>query len=246
MSEYVSIVIPIYNGYEYFDECINSVIEQEYTSWELLLGINGHGDDNNPIYLMLKDKVKKLNDERIHIFNFRDIKGAPATINKLVSIAKYNWIAHLDIDDKWHPLKLQAQLTVVNNEGKGCSIIGTGCHYFGDINSTPVLIYGELTMLKFIKNGNMLIHSSVLIKKELANYTDEFVCYDLDCWLRSLILKQRIFNIPYALTFHRIHKQSFFNAGGKQNPDVIFEKYVGNTEQWKLKKFLNDIFRTGI
>ena len=244
MNIHISIVIPVYNGYEFFDECISSIINQTYTSWESIIGVNGHGDDSNPIFKMLQEKINKLEDKRIYIYNFSDIKGAPATINKLVSLAKYDWIAHLDIDDKWEPLKLEVQTEFINNECKGFSIIGTWCIYFGDLQSlSPVLEYGELDLKTFISKGNQLIHSSILIKKEFAHYTDEFVCYDLDCWLRCLIAGVRIFNLGYGLTYHRIHKQSFFNASNKQTPNKVFEKYVGNTPEWQHKLLLSTIYQ---
>ena len=38
----ILIIIPLYNGVEYLDECINSVKNQTLTNWEILIGINGH------------------------------------------------------------------------------------------------------------------------------------------------------------------------------------------------------------
>jgi glycosyltransferase involved in cell wall biosynthesis len=241
MDTFVSIVIPIYNGYEFFDDCINSILEQTYNNWELLLGINGHGDDKNPIYFFLKEKVQKINDPRIRIFNFEDLKGAPSTINKLVSLAKYDWIAHIDIDDKWHPLKLEIQVTLIENECKDYSILGTGAYYFGETDLVVPIQYNELDLKLFSFHGNNLIHSSVIIKKSIAHYTDEFLCYDLDCWMRCLIAGHRIFNIEHALTYHRIHNNSFFNASGKQNPDIVIEKYVGNTAEYKYKLLFSSL-----
>jgi glycosyltransferase involved in cell wall biosynthesis len=220
----ISIVIPIYNGYEFFDECINSIIKQTYTNWELLLGVNGHGDDDNLIYLLLKGKVRKIKDDRIKIFNFADVKGAPNTINKLISLSKYNWIAHLDIDDKWMEDKLAYQVQFLLNLDKTIDVIGTACKYFDEKIGTPGQPYEFITLNDFA-NANPIIHSSVLIKKELAHYTTEFICYDYDCWLRNAVNGKVFYNIQLPLVYHRIHKNSFFNARGSQEPSKVRLKY---------------------
>ena len=48
----ISILLPIYNGIEFIDESVQSVINQTYTEWELLIGINGHFK-NSELYLLL-------------------------------------------------------------------------------------------------------------------------------------------------------------------------------------------------
>ena len=53
-NKYISILIPLYNGLEYLEESTNSIINQTYKNWELLIGINGMYNDNNFI-----NKVKR-------------------------------------------------------------------------------------------------------------------------------------------------------------------------------------------
>jgi glycosyltransferase involved in cell wall biosynthesis len=49
--------------------------------------------------------VEALEDARFKLVNLPDVKGAPEAINALVAMATTPWIAHLDADDKWHPMK---------------------------------------------------------------------------------------------------------------------------------------------
>ena len=49
----ISILIPIYNGIEFIDESVNSVINQFFTDWELLIGINGY-PKNSEVYKIAK------------------------------------------------------------------------------------------------------------------------------------------------------------------------------------------------
>ena len=41
----ISILMPVYNGIEYIDESVKSVISQTFKDWELLIGVNGHSID---------------------------------------------------------------------------------------------------------------------------------------------------------------------------------------------------------
>ena len=50
----ISILIPIYNGVEFIEESVSSVLRQNYENWELLIGINGH-PPNSKTYLIAKE-----------------------------------------------------------------------------------------------------------------------------------------------------------------------------------------------
>jgi len=221
----ITILIPVYNGSDFFDECITSILEQTYTLWKVIIGVNGHGDDNNIVYKTLQDKIKLLNDSRISIINLPNVKGAAEAINTLVKISTTDWVAHLDIDDKWHPQKLELQVYVANYDASGCDVIGTLCQYFGEWNTYPRIENTNIINKEIFYTYNPMIHSSILIKKNLAYYTNEFVCYDYDCWARLVLNNVKFFNVPLRLTLHRVHKNSFYNASGNQDPDKVRAKY---------------------
>ncbi len=50
----ISILIPIYNGIEFIDDSVQSVLNQTYTNWELIIGINGH-PENSDVYKKAKN-----------------------------------------------------------------------------------------------------------------------------------------------------------------------------------------------
>ena len=45
----ISILMPIYNGIEFIEESVSSILQQTYANWELIIGINGH-PENSSIY----------------------------------------------------------------------------------------------------------------------------------------------------------------------------------------------------
>jgi glycosyltransferase involved in cell wall biosynthesis len=108
MFHTIGILIPLYNGIEFLEECLQSVSAQTYHEWEAWIGINGHGDDGGAI----AQKVKELAsyDSRIHvIIQDSSISGKVQSLNHLMTIVSpsIEWIAILDCDDKWTPIKLE-------------------------------------------------------------------------------------------------------------------------------------------
>jgi glycosyltransferase involved in cell wall biosynthesis len=222
----ITVVIPLYNGVEFLEECLISVRAQIFQDWTCIIGVNGHGPGGGPVMTQAISIAGELQDDRFKVVNLPNVRGAPAAINALVAMAKTEWIAHLDADDKWHPMKLHCQ--VKSLEGASADIVGTFCKYFGDWTGGPNIQPGYVLEDAFHRM-NPMIHSSILIRKELAHYTDEFVTYDYDCWVRNLLAKKVFFNVPLELTFHRVYSASYFNASGAQKPEQVRMKYFGHT-----------------
>src|ERR1700722_542171 len=122
----ISILVPLFNGIEFIDSCIQSVINQTYPDWELLIGINHHHEETAAY---IRSEIKKFNDPRIKVFEWYE-KGKSKTLNKLVQIAKSEWICLLDIDDLWMPTKLEKQISIACNSCNAYQIIGTDAEYF--------------------------------------------------------------------------------------------------------------------
>ncbi|MFW9879461.1 MAG: glycosyltransferase family 2 protein [Candidatus Thorarchaeota archaeon] len=207
----ISIILPIKNGVEYLDECIRSIKEQTFTMWELHIGINGIDDKEKE--LEIRQKV----NEQISVCKLNTI-GKPATLNQLLNYCNYDWIALIDVDDKWEKTKLEKQWEY----RKKYDVIGTGCKYFGDKNHHPDIPYDELDINQF--KVNPVINSSVLMKKKLAHWNEDFpILEDYELWLRLINQGYKFFNINETLIYHRIHKDSFFNTQ-KEKEKIYLEK----------------------
>lgn len=220
----ITIVIPLYNGIEFLEEALQSVKRQSYNEWTGIIGINGHGSLGEPVFTKASDIVYNLGlASRILVINLPDVKGAANAINHMVGMSTTPYIAHLDADDLWLSKKLEYQMSVYEQDAS-IGIVGSMCRYFGDSNDFKILPPGMLTIDDF-SSFNPLIHSSILIKREFAVYSDEFVAYDYDCWVRNIKNDTKIFNINNILVLHRIHSKSFYNTSGKQDPEAIKRKY---------------------
>jgi len=206
----ISILIPLYNGFEFLEESLNSVLKQSYTQWELLIGVNGF-QPNSEIYLKAKEYEKK--NDKIHVFDLHYIKGKSNTLNELVKNCKYNYIALLDVDDIWFPKKLEIQSKLFKFN---FDVIGSRCIWFGNTNGLiPKLPIGDISNYDFIR-GNPLINSSCIIRKELC-FWNENGLEDYDLWLRLRRDRKKFFNCRKILVKHRIHNASAFNSKGNNN-----------------------------
>lgn len=106
----VSIIMPSYNTANYIKETIQSVLNQTYTKWELII-IDDCSTDNTDEVLM------EIRDPRIiYLKNERNL-GAAISRNRALKLAKGQWIAYLDSDDIWLPKKLEKQISFMEKNG---------------------------------------------------------------------------------------------------------------------------------
>ena len=105
MSDLVSIITPSYNSEQFILQAINSVINQSYINWEMII-VDDSSEDNS------KDVISSVaeSESRIRTF-FLDSNVGPAEARNLaLRNAKGKYIAFLDSDDFWHPQKLYKQI----------------------------------------------------------------------------------------------------------------------------------------
>jgi len=103
MNELVSIIMPSYNTEKFIVDTINSVLNQTYKNWELII-VDDCSTDNT------MNVLKQFKDNRIIIYQNDNNSGAAISRNKALREAKGKWISFLDSDDLWCPEKLEKQI----------------------------------------------------------------------------------------------------------------------------------------
>jgi glycosyltransferase involved in cell wall biosynthesis len=206
----ISVLLPIYNGERFLRESIQSVLNQTFTEFELLIGFNGTVDGS-------KDVVNSFDDARIRVFDYGDDVGKAKTLNKLITESKYDWIALQDDDDIWVESKLETQLEYINHS----DVIGTFIKYIdedGDVIGGPNLSFSndDICRLSLLGN-NQIANSSSLFKKskviEIGGWREDIDgIEDFDFWLRLIRNGCKFSNIPQYFVKHRIHNSSNFNT----------------------------------
>ncbi len=227
--------MPIYNGIEFIDESVTSIINQTFKDWELLIGINGH-PANSEIYQTAKMYEGKSG--KIKVFDFYNIKGKSNTLNEMIKYCKYDYVALLDVDDIWHEAKLEIQHVFLNNY----DVIGGGCIYFGDIEGViPKIPIHDFSNFNFAE-VNPIINSSPIIKKELCHWNENWNgVEDYDMWLRIRKLGKKFYNCPEILVKHRIHNQSAFNSKGNNDKVTPLLKSHGFKKEENIGTFMKEV-----
>ncbi|MGL5591893.1 MAG: glycosyltransferase family 2 protein [Metamycoplasmataceae bacterium] len=165
----ISLVIPCYNGENFIDICLESVINQTYTNLEILIMNDGSQDNSLAI---LQEWSRK--DNRIKIFT-QENKGLANSRNALISKATGLYFTLLDIDDTL--LKNSIELLYENSlNGKVDIIVGrtNGVYYNGNLKLPYFPVWRRkkrMTNLQYVKS-NICTPWSSLIRKDFYDELD--------------------------------------------------------------------------
>jgi glycosyltransferase involved in cell wall biosynthesis len=201
-SPLISVVLPLYNGELYIEEAINSILNQTFKDFELLIINDGSKDRSAEI-------VKNMSDERIILISQKNT-GMAGALNHGLSIAKGQLIARQDADDISHPDRFQKQVDFLKNN-PDCALVGTWARIFSDKGSKSRFHQhptGNLTLKLLLLFNNPFVHSSLMIKKSALDevgYFDTFkdqLIQDYELWSR-IAAKFEIANIPEVLQDYR-------------------------------------------
>lgn len=219
----ISVVIPSYNHEKYISEAIQSVLDQTYQDFEIVITDDGSSD--NSVNL-----IKEFTDPRIKLFVFSENKGACLAVNNCIENSTGEFIALLNSDDVFLPNKLETQLNFLNSHPE----IGAVFSYAKIINDNSNDFEGEHPYKNifiqpnrnrfewlnyFFYNGNCLCHPTIFIRREcyknVGLYDPRFAQLpDFDFWVR-LCQKYEIHIIPEELICFRV-RDNEANASGNR------------------------------
>lgn len=205
-SALVSVITPVFNAEAFIAETIESVIQQTYSNWELLL-VNDNSTDAS--FSILKKYTAE--DSRIKIFSFSENKGAGHCRNKGIEEAKGEFIAFLDADDLWKPQKLQKQLDfMLKNDAEVCF---SSYQLMDEAGKKLPIIAEALSFLNFKKLeksnyvGNLTgIYHAEKLGKIYAPVVRKR--QDWALWLKAVQKAGMAYGIKESLAYYRVRKDS--------------------------------------
>ena len=110
-DDLVSVIIPFYNEKFYFDECIQSVLDQSYKNIEIII-IN---DGSKSEFLQILENVKNKNPDKIFLYH-KENGGVSSARNLGIQKAKGKYISFIDSDDIWLPNKIEYQIKILKEK----------------------------------------------------------------------------------------------------------------------------------
>ncbi|PKP49342.1 MAG: hypothetical protein CVT95_03475 [Bacteroidetes bacterium HGW-Bacteroidetes-12] len=224
MNPLVSIIIPCYNAEKYIAETIQSVINQTYSNWELIIVNDGSTDGSVTI---LKQFIEK--DNRIKLIN-KFNSGVSGTRNKGLEIAKGNFITFLDADDVWHTTNLEKKVNFLSSTDY--DVVYSYCQMI-DEQSKPIdkLLKGEndLKIEDFLnlKANYNTAPSGVVFKKEVLHKIGGFDVNlsnnaDQDILIQALANGFKIGIIHEVLWNYRVHAENMSKNVAVLEKDSIY------------------------
>jgi len=244
----ISIIVPIYNVEPYLRKCIESILKQTFTDFELIL-INDGSTDNSPIIC----NEYAATDNRVVVIHKKNA-GVSAARNAGLEIAKGEWVGFMDSDDWCDPEMYKFLFNNAIQHGVDISVCDYSRYYkdenilYSDKNEHPgETIESNDAILKIILKETTVGLPTILVKKELFSYNsgmfrfDEKISFSEDRLLYYCLLKKskKIYFSEKALYYYRCRTDSVTstrkNIGITPQFITLFDAYE------KMIKMENDI-----
>jgi teichuronic acid biosynthesis glycosyltransferase TuaG len=197
----VSIVMPCYNSEKFIGDSIESIINQTYSNWELLIT-----DDNSSDYTINTIKKYLKNDDRIKIFRLKKNSGAGMARNKSILNAKGRFIAFCDSDDLWEPNKLETQTIFMLNNGYDFVYTNLYTSKKKSRRLPENLDFKELLKHNYIATSTVMLNRDII---KNISFTNSRKRQDYIFWLDVLKnSNQKAYLFNKSLTYYRLRKGS--------------------------------------
>lgn len=249
----ISVIMPLYNNEKYVIEAIQSVINQTYKDWELII-INDASTDNSKF--VVQNFLEKEKDNRLIFIDLKENKGVSFARNLGMRKAKGEYISFLDSDDFWDKEFLKLSYLKLKENYKfvytnfGCVVIEKSLLEIYKINFPEkqflfedVLFFAELlciTKSGFVEN-TMAYYRQHKESKTHEKYTSEYYLQEL-IYLNELInfidkiLKRKISSNMKKVIYYRTYRIIWFII---KSGDIDRGIYLINKYKNRLKKFGN-------
>lgn len=223
----VSIIMPVYNCEKFVGQAINTVKQQIYKNWELII-VNDGSTDNS--LEEIKKETANIKD-KTQVIDLKENHGVSHARNIALEIAKGSYIAYLDSDDMWKEEKLNKQLDFMQKNNIAFSYTSYA-RIKEDGEFLKVVRVPPKTNYKNLLTNTIMLTSTIMIDlkqidKELLKMPDLRTSEDTQTWLN--ILKSGIisYGIDEELAQYRKRKQSTSSNKIKTTISIwkVYRKY---------------------
>ena len=225
----LSIVASIYNGEEYLEAMMDSILAQTFTAYELIVVDDG-STDSTPAILERYAAI----DTRLRIICQKN-QGIPVALNAGIAAAETDIIARMDADDRMLPHRLEKQLAYFKAHPEA-TVVSCLAHYINDQNKVIGKNYTDLYTVedcqRYLREDKIIfcLHPGAMFHKapilEIGGYQPQLrYSQDMDLWNR--LAEQGYYTIvmPEILMEYRIHPKASMSKA-MQRSDM--DKWIMN------------------
>lgn len=228
----VSIITPCYNGAKYIGETIESVLEQTYSDWEMIIVDDGSRDNSAEIIR------KYCNDDKRIQYVYQNNAGSSVARNNAIRRSQGQYIALLDADDLWSPEFLEKQIAFMREKEAVCV-----CCSYGRINEDSEKMLGSIKAMPVITVKDMMVmnrigclsglydcskYGKVYLDEKLRSIRDDYAY-----WLEIVKLEGKAYGNQEILAYYRILQGS--TTGNKKK--LIRKQYAFYRDYLNLTPF---------
>lgn len=205
----VSIITPMYKGAAFVGKTIQSVLNQTYKNWEMIIV-----DDCSPDNGAGIAEVEKFSDPRIKLIKSKQNKGSSGARNIALHEARGQYIAHLDSDDIWHEDFLEEQLKFM--QVQNATLVFSSYRRIEEITEeeilSPFIVPFKIDYKYLLKTDPIFPSTSIYDAEKCGIYyyneamgslRDDYVY-----WLSMLKQIDYAFGNPKVLVDYRLRKSS--------------------------------------
>lgn len=226
----VTIGLPFYNAEKYLALAIESVLQQTYTDWELLLLDDGSTDNSLSIaqsYAQKDSRIRVLSDSKNRKSGYRH--------NQAAQLTKTKYLAKMDADDIMHPNRIARQVEILETHSE-IDVLGTNAYIINDDNKVIGMRY-PIDSEERLEQVKDFMQPTIMAKTEwfLTNpYDIEAIrLEDAELWYRTHS-KYHFVRLNEPLLFYREVGNNYYKKYflAQQSKAYIFSKYP-NESYWK-------------
>lgn len=234
VASLVSVVIPTYNHACYLARALQSVLDQTYANWEIIV-IDNHSTDNTD------EVMAGFADPRITYLKIHNNGVIAASRNAGIRAAKGEWIAFLDSDDWWAPSKLELCFSALK---AGADVV---YHDLSIARSLDQTIFKERIVSSeprhpmfqaLLCTGLSIPNSSVVVRRDLliqagsvSEKRELITLEDADTWIRLSRLTEKFIRIPKCLGYYWLDGDNTSLASNSAimcaRRTALYDQYLG-------------------
>ena len=213
----ITVLMPVYNCDTYIKEAVESILNQTYTHFELII-IDDASTDNTV------EVIKSINDERINLIVKPENSGYTNSLNHGLTLVKGKYIARMDGDDISVPQRFEKQIDFLENNPD----VGLCAGFYQVIGKDEPRTHSYLNhdeikvgMLK----GNNIAHPTVMMRSEVLKQHNLIYdpnnepAEDFDLWSRMAFVT-KLANLPQVLLYYRVYAQQTSSVRRQRQIDI--------------------------
>lgn len=203
----ISVILPVFNGEAYLRQAIDSILNQSFSDFELIIVDDGSTDRSQEI-------IKSYGDTRIRSIRNPSNLGLVGALNVGIGQARGKYIARQDQDDISEQSRLKLQFLKMEDDLIDiCGAKWVSIDSNGKALSTAQIPLSEVAILSCLATTVPFAHGSVMMRRSfmsehLLQYDEKYLAEDFSLWIRFAQEGARFANLDQILYFYRVHPQS--------------------------------------